>query len=442
MKYAWRSLSAISLLALGAAAASAEEIRYSWGGAGTLSGFWVDQDDVPGDELNNYGFAGEGKVWGKASILSDSGWDYGIRGQLRFQSSEHEFSNDHIRGAPDFVDEVYLYVDMLFGGVVLGLEDGAADQAGIYSPTVTDINRIDDPRAYVLQDPLVSSYTAFTPNGAHMRTDLNASGDAFKLIYKSPRLIGVQLSASYTPELTRGLNDLFDDDDDPDEQSNIWELGVNYQGSLSSFDVGFYAGYVAGYNERETVGHTVDIVAAALNGGAPTTFTSEPFTPDDLEEYGTGVQIAYEGFKVGGSYRVTNIAGAAGLADQAIGSLSVGCSTVAGCVLPDSQTTVWGAGATYETGPWKFGVGYVNLEEELPVFFDATPPGVLNDQNRFLTQDGQGWTGAVTYEFDENLQISAGYQHYNFDGPAGVCTGAACDTLDADLAFVQTSMSF
>jgi predicted porin len=139
---------------------------------------------------------------------------------------------------------------------------------------------------------------------------------------------------------------------------------------------------------------------------------------------------------------VTNIAGAAGLADQAIGSLSVGCSTVAGCVLPDSQTTVWGAGATYETGPWKFGVGYVNLEEELPVFFDATPPGVLNDQNRFLTQDGQGWTGAVTYEFDENLQISAGYQHYNFDGPAGVCTGAACDTLDADLAFVQTSMSF
>lgn len=439
MKYAWRSLSAVSCVALLAASASAEEYRYSWGGNGTLSGFWIDQDEVAGNELNDFGFAGEGKVWGRASVLTDSGWEYGIRGQLRFQSSEHQFSNDHIRGAPDFVDEVYLFVDTLFGGVVLGLEDGAADQAGIYAPTVTDINRIDDPRAYPLQDPLSSSFTAFMPNGAHMRTDLNASGDAFKIIYKSPMLIGVQLSASYTPELTRGLNDLFSGGNEWDQQSDIWEVGLRYQGSLSSFDVGFYAGYVAGYNERETVGHTVAVTAARLSDGAPTVFLSDPFTPDDLEEYGAGAQIAYEGFKVGGSYRVTNIAGASGLADQQLGSLSTGCSVIAGCVLPDAQTTVWGAGVTYETGPWKFGVGYVNLEEELPRFTDtSTGPAVARD----LRQDAQGWTGAVTYEVDENLQFSAGYQRYNFDGPTGGCTGAACDTLDADLAFVQTSLSF
>jgi predicted porin len=439
MTLAWRSLTAVSLLALAAATASSEDIRYSYGGAGSLSGYWIDQDEVLPNELNNYGFAAEGKVWGKASILTDSGWEYGVRGQLRFQSSEHEFSNDHIRGAPDFVDEVYLFVETLFGGVVLGLEDGAADQAGIFSPTASEINRIDDPRAYPLQDPLSSSFAAFMPNGAHMRTDLNGSGDAFKIIYRSPRLIGVQLSGSYTPELTRGLNDLFDGDDDWDEQSNIWEVGLNYQGSLSSFDVGFYAGYVAGYNERETVGHSVDFFAARLSDGAATLFTSDPFTPDDLEEYGAGAQVAYEGLTVGGSYRVTNIAGASGLADKALGSLSVGCSSVAGCVLPDSQTTVWGAGVTYQTGPWKLGAGYVNLEEELPRFTDdSTGPDVIRE----LTQDAQGWTGAVTYEFDENLQLSAGYQHYDFDGPAGVCTGVACDTLDADLAFVQTTMSF
>lgn len=439
MKCSWRSLIAVSLAAAAATGASASEKRYSYGGNASLSSFFVDQDDLPANDTNDFAFAAEGKVWGRAAIVTDSGWEYGLRGQLRFQSSEHEFSNDHIRGAPDFVDEVYFYVDTLFGGVVLGLEDGAADQAGIFSPTASDINRIDDPRAFPLQDPLATSFTAFRPNGAHMRTDLNASGDAFKLIYRTPRLIGVQVSASYTPELTRGLNDLFNGDDQWDEQSDIWEVGLNYQGALSSFDVAFYAGYVAGTNERETVGNVVSVTAARLSNGVPFTFNSIAFTPDDLEEYGAGARVGYEGFSIGGSYRVTNIAGASGLADQRLGSLSTGCSVIDGCVLPDSQTTVWGAGVTYETGPWRFGAGYVNLEEELPPFLDSsTGPAI----RRELTQDAQGWTGAVTYEFDENLAISAGYQHYDYDGPANVCTGAACDTLDADLGFLQVSMQF
>jgi predicted porin len=437
MKCSWRSLSAVSLLASClATSASAEEYRYTWGGSGSLSGFWIDQDETPANPLNDFGFAAEGKVWGRASLLTDSGFEYGVRAQLRFQSSEHEFSNDLIRGAPDFVDEVWIYAEFLFGRLAIGLEDGAADSAGIYSPTASEINRIDDPRAYPLQDPLRPSFTPFTPNGAHLRTDLNGSGDAVKLIYYSPRLIGVQLSGSYTPELSRGLNDLFDGADQRDQQSNIWEVGLNYQGSLSSFDIGVYLGYVAGYNERETVGNTVTVLATPLAGGAPVAFTSLPFTPDDLEEYGAGAQVAYEGFKIGGSYRVTNIAGAGGLADQAVApSLSVGCSTIAGCVLPDSQTTVWGAGVTYETGPWRFGVGYVNLEEELPPFIDVATP-------RQVTQDAQGWTGAIAYEFDENLLIAGGYQHYDFDGPIGTCTVAGCDTLDADLAYIQTTMSF
>src|SRR6185503_15957213 len=114
---------------------------------------------------------------------------YGVRGQLRFQSSEAEFSNDFVRGAPDFVDEVWAYVQTAYGRFAIGLDDGAADSAGIYAPTVSELNRIDDPRHYPVQDPLADSFTAFSPNGAHMRTDLNASGDALKVLYFSPRLI-------------------------------------------------------------------------------------------------------------------------------------------------------------------------------------------------------------------------------------------------------------
>jgi hypothetical protein len=71
----------------------------------------------------------------------------------------------------------------------------------------------------------------------------------------------------------------------------------------------------------------------------------------------------------------------------------------------------------------------------LPPFIDVATP-------RQVTQDAQGWTGAIAYEFDENLLIAGGYQHYDFDGPIGTCTVAGCDTLDADLAYIQTTMSF
>ncbi len=431
----WPVLTAASLLTL-AGTASAGEWSFDWGGQGNFSGYYIDQTEVPSNSLNGYGFAAEGKTWGRVKTVTDSGLEIGLRGQLRFQSSEHEFSNDTINGAPDVVDEVWLYIQSAFGRATIGLEDGAADSAGIFSPTVSEINRLDDARAFPLQDPISSSFTAYEPNGAHIRTDLNASGDALKIIYYSPRLIGIQLSASYTPELTRGFNDLFNSNDQADQQSDIWEVGVNYQGSLSAFDVGFYAGYVAGYNEKATVGHTVSFVAPQLIGGAQQSFNAVAFTPGDLEEYGAGAQIAYEGLKVGGSYRVTNIAGGAGLADG--GGASIGCGRLAGCVLPDNHTTIWGAGVTYETGPWRVGAEYVNLEEELPRILDGA---VLRD----LTQDAQGWAGSVGYEFDENARIVAGYQSYTFDGPAGTCVAGptpVCDTLDANLGYIQTSITF
>src|SRR5207244_591265 len=99
----------------------------------------IDQDDTPVNPLNDFGFAAEGKVWGRVKLVRDYGTEYGMRAQLRFQSSESEFSNDFIRGAPDFVDEVWGYVQTAYGRFTVGLEDGAADSAGIYSPTVSEL---------------------------------------------------------------------------------------------------------------------------------------------------------------------------------------------------------------------------------------------------------------------------------------------------------------
>jgi predicted porin len=428
------SLAAVAVLAL-SIPASASDWTFDWGGQANLTGYGIDEDEVAGNDLEDFGFAAEGKAWGRVRAVTESGIEYGLRGQLRFQSREHEFSNDLIGGAPDVVDEAWFYLQTAFGRLTLGLDDGAADSAGIFSPTVSDINRLDDPRAFALRNPLATGFAPYTPNGAHIRTDLSASGDAFKAIYYSPRLIGVQLSASYTPELSRGLNELFTRSDDVDRQGDIWEVGLNYQGALSAFDVGFYAGYVKGYNEAAS-SRTVGIVADALGPTGPTAFTSIAFTPDDLEEWGAGGQVSFEGLKLGGSFKVTNVAGGAGLADG--GAVSVGCAVLAGCVLPGKNTTTWGAGTSYETGPWRFGVEYVNLEQELPDFLDGAV-------RRSLTQDAEAWSGAIGYEFDGNARIVAGYQQYAFEGPAGACVAGAtpvCDTLDAGLGYIQTSISF
>ncbi len=433
MKRSWRAITAASFLVLCGQASA--DTTFDWGGEGNFSAYGVDQDDIATGDVNDFGFAAEGKVWGRVRVLTDSAIEYGVRAQLRFQSSEHEFSNDFIRGAPEFVDEVWAFVQTGFGGVKIGLEDGAADSAGMYSPTVSNINRIDDPRAFILQDPLSPEYTAFSPNGAHLRTDLNASGDALKIIYTSPRLIGVQLSGSYTPDLRRGLDELFDDKTSVNRQSDIWEVGLNYQGSLSSFDVGFYAGYVTGSNDDSLA---VVLPVVATIGGPIGIFPSNAFIPDDLEEWGAGAQVAYEGFRIGGSYRSTNIAGGAGLIDRKLGGVVDGCTQIAGCVLPDARTEIWGAGITYETGPWRFGVNYVTLDEELPTF---TTPGPVTHN---LSQEAEGWSGSVGYEFDENLRMGLGYQHYNFDGPAGACVAGppACDTLEADLGYFETAITF
>jgi len=416
--------------------ADAEEYGYDYGGYANFSGYLINQDDVPGDEVQDFGFAADAHVRGRAKVILDDGIELGVRAQLRFESSEARFSDDHIRGAPEILDKFFIYGQHAFGRISIGDDYGAAKQNGIFSPIVSDANRVDDAKHFVLQDPLRDSFTAFTPNGAHIRTDLNASGEAFKIMYASPRLIGLELDVSYMPELTRGLSDVFNNDNEFDQQSNIWEANLSFQKSLGGFDFGAYAGYVTGDNERPSL-RTVTIFARQLGTGIVMPFTSNPFVPDDVQEYGAGAQIAYEGFKLGGSWRHTNIAGGGPLQDNDVFPLgSTGCNQLAGCVLPDDSTEIWGAGLTYETGPWMFGVNYANLKEELPAFLDGRAT------TRHLTQEATAWQGTVGYEIDNGVDVYLGYQHYNYDGPTGQCSAVACDSMDADVGFLQTAFSF
>ncbi len=415
--------------------AGAEEFGYDWGGYANFSGYGIDQDDVPGGDVPNFGFAADAHIRGRAKVIFDDGIEVGVRAQLRFESSEARFSDDDIRGAPKYLDKFFIYAQHAFGRLSIGDDYGAAKQNGIFSPVVSEANRVDDPRHYILQDPLQDSFTPFTPNGVHMRTDLNASGEAFKIMYASPRLIGAEIDVSYTPKLTRGLDEVFDGRDEFDRQSDIWEANLSFQQSIGGFDFGAYAGYLIGDNERPS-SVSVPVFARAPGTGIVTQFMSDAFTPDDVQEWGAGAQVGYEGFKLGGSWRHTNVAGGGPLRDDDVFPLaSTGCSQLAGCVLPNADTEIWGAGLTYETGPWMFGVNYANTHEELPSFFDGV-------STRHLVQNSDAWQGTVGYEIENGIDLYVGYQHYNFDGPTGQCSTVACDSMDANVGFLQTAFAF
>ena len=86
-----------------------------------------------------------------------------------------------------------------------------------------------------------------------------------------------------------------------------------------------------------------------------------------------------------------------------------------------------------------FGANYAKLHEALPAFVDGS---VIGSPTRHLAQDAEAWQGTIGYEIDNGVDVYLGYQHYNFDGPTGQCSLAACDSLDANVGFLQTAFSF
>ena len=230
-----------------------------------------------------------------------------------------------------------------------------------------------------------------------LRTDIHSSDDFNKLIYVTPVFSGLRFGVSFTPDGTRDPGQLFGADE-INEQGNIWDFGLSYLASFGMLDVGVSAGYVTGKN---------------VNNTAPGFF-------DDVEDYGAAARLGYLEWTLGAAYRRTNVAGG--------GPIVQG---FASNVFKGLYTDIWSVGLTYERGPWMFGANYIYGDEE--VLFST------------VNQQGSGLQFAGGYTFTENIRATAGYQHFEFDGPINFCAdfgGGSCDTLDGDVGYLETTFSF
>ncbi|MDB2415058.1 porin [Rickettsiales bacterium] len=177
---------------------------------------------------------------------------------------------------------------------------------------------------------------------------------ANKISYYSPRISGVQLGVSFTPDQgERGTAvGLSGKGTSNGQFRDVWNAGLNYQGQYESIGV-----------EASVTGEWGDVeeVVASAN------------TLDDLKAYAAGLNVSYAGFTAGGSW---------GNVDEYGQTKTM-----------NSEITYWTLGGAYEFGPFAASVTYMSSEVE-----NGTSAGLDNEfDNLVIGADYQLAPGLVPY---------------------------------------------
>ena len=154
-------------------------------------------------------------------------------------------------GARGYIEGLYAYADGGWGEIVLGRDQGIADRFDETGPNVFQYARSSDP--------------FLDPGGVNIVRVINdISGQSFKLSYTTPRILGVRLGASYTPDIgSNGLDlDLEKSTlgaDEPDYENGL-EVGANVSRYLREVDVRIRASLTASRAESQSISYD-DVVA-------------------------------------------------------------------------------------------------------------------------------------------------------------------------------------
>lgn len=312
---------------------------------------------VSQNDFNTFDVRQEGEIQFTGEMTLDNGIQVGVDVQLEAETTA------------DQIDEHYVYVEGSFGRVQIGAEDGAAALTHTAAPSVGIA--VNSPTFAFYQSETASTVTvnpagpnnsfAFVggtaPNAVTAPTAfsggafgtatvstlaptanfVNASGDANKLTYFTPRIAGFQLGASYTPDVTAtgGSKNASGLSQEDTGTGNGYEVGANYVNSFNGFDVAVSAGY--GYVEE-------DLAPQTTRGLGNFFGTGNGPGADDRTQYSVGFNVGYAGFTFGSSYGQTDNAG----------------------FVDDHDQWLWDVGASYATGPWTVGIAYAMSETEVP----------------------------------------------------------------------------
>jgi outer membrane protein OmpU len=276
--------------------AMAGGVEMSIGGNMDIQAGFMDADvdkpdrgyDIVTDTEIHFNFKGE----------ADNGLRYGAQVQLEVD-----------QGSTGNSDEVWTWLEGNWGSFRMGDKDGAEDQmifdAGL---TQSGIGGIDgDVDRWIVN-----------PGAAASFPDISDTSDATKVTYYTPRIAGIQVGASFTPDSGSSGQDVADDTPTGNTGfENIASGGINYKETFNNVEVGIAA---------------VGIMGDAVDQDR-----------EDLGAWAVGGFVGYAGFTLGGSYGDNG--------DSRGGD--------------DGSTDddfFYDVGLGYSMGPWSASVGYLHSE--------------------------------------------------------------------------------
>lgn len=309
-----------------------------------------------------------------ASAKSDAGLGYGARLRLRVVGGPSGTS-----AANDY-DRAYLFVDGPLGALRLGVTNSFNDEFNFvarpldYLVTPLPDTGVDF-AAKAPGSPILASSPVVTNIAALTLTD-NARGS--KLVWFSPRVAGLRLGASYTPQP-------FSHGQDVDRAKNaapgfqdVWEAGAHYAREVGGVGVAASFAYMAGHSELPSQA--------------------------DLASIQAGLSFSYGGLTLGGGY--------VGRGDSGLVRASANRSGL----------KVWNVGAQYQSGPWSVGLGYVDGRRE------GDQSVAADDRQRF-------WSAGVGLIMAPGLRCGAEFLAIGFDDETGAADQARVGLLRATLTF-------
>ncbi|MGV0760533.1 porin [Tistrella mobilis] len=293
----------------------------------------------------------EGEIHFLGETVLDNGLKVGVQVQLEGYTTG------------DQIDEHYVYFDGSWGRVLLGAENSAPYLMHYAAPSAIAGHGVSSPNFF--------NFTTGTNLAGRVgqapSTLINNTSDANKLTYFTPRMAGFQLGLSYTPTVKAGVavgqngngggwSGSYGNtaDNQPGQQEQIVEVGLNYVNKLGPVDLAVSGGYLKGSQEVDTPGF------------------------DDLQVWSLGLNVGFSGFTFGGSY-VNDNRGLDG----------------------NNDIKGWDVGLVYAFGPYKVGAAYANSQRE----FDG---GRGDDELKMYEIGGQ-------YAMGPGISLNAGVQFLDAD---------------------------
>lgn len=282
-----------------------------------------------------------------------------------------------------FKEELYVGLGGSFGQVDLGRRMNAAALLHTFIPSAgVGVFGVDNAR--------ISSFVGGNNNtttATSMGDNSTATLYANRIQYFTPRIEGLQLAASFTPDTDPHLANV-----NVSTPNNYDSLGYKNEYSVA----GNYAREFGDYGVKASVGYT----NGQNSNGVVSNLTR------DFKAFNSGLSVSAYGFTVGGAY-----------SEQVSGLFTGG------------KERRFGGGGKYETGPWSFGLSYLQRKAD-----GSTNINLANGQ---AVRQAHFWEAGTSYALGSGVTTGAGV-YYN-DNVDNVVAGTPEDSITG---LVNLSVNF